>query len=94
VARTGATVPGVTSEREPAVQFILEPAAADRDRVRARQPALPPARSHRGHRGPGQRRGDHFINAGITFVAIGIGVLVGNAIVLLVRSHRGFTRIE
>jgi len=37
---------------------------------------------------------NHFINAGITFVAIGIGVLVGNAIVLLERSHRGFTRIE
>ena len=34
---------------------------------------------------------NHFINAGITFVAIGIGVLVGNALVL---RGRGFTRIE
>jgi uncharacterized membrane protein YjjP (DUF1212 family) len=29
---------------------------------------------------------NHFINAGITFIAIGIGVLVGNAIVLRLRS--------
>ena len=25
---------------------------------------------------------DHFVNAGITFIAIGLGVLVGNALVL------------
>lgn len=34
---------------------------------------------------------DHFVNASITFIAIGIGVLVGNAIVLRVRAHRSST---
>lgn len=34
---------------------------------------------------------DHFLNAGVTFVAIGIGVLVGNALVLGWNAHRSST---
>ena len=31
---------------------------------------------------------DHFVNAGITFIAIGLGVLVGNALVLRWQTYR------
>jgi uncharacterized membrane protein YjjB (DUF3815 family) len=31
---------------------------------------------------------DHFVNAGITFIAIGLGVLVGNAVVLRWQTYR------